>query len=159
MAILVTGGTGYIGSHTTIELLNAGNDVVIVDNLCNSKRECVNRVEELTGKKVKFYECDIRDRAGLDKVFAENEHEAFYILTPHIMQSLLKLREELKAPILLVFSGGRLHIGVYNGKDAFEGKIFGKIDIEAEKARMLEDLKLITNFVDELSLERDIYKH
>ena len=93
------------------------------------------------------------------KVFAENEHEAFYILTPHIMQSLLQLKEELNAPILLTFAGGRLHIGVYNGKDAFEGKIFGKIDIEAEKARMLSDLRLITNFVDELSLERDIYKH
>ncbi|MDO5441471.1 MAG: DUF3137 domain-containing protein [Bacillota bacterium] len=93
------------------------------------------------------------------KVYAENEHEAFYILTPHIMQSILQLKEQLKAPILLTFAGGRLHIGVYNGKDAFEGKIFGKIDLEAEKQRMFEDLRLITNFVDELSLERDIYKH
>ena len=76
MSILVTGGAGFIGSHTCVELLNAGYDVIILDNLCNSKRECVNRVEELTGKKVKFYECDIRDRAGLDKVFAENEIDA-----------------------------------------------------------------------------------
>ncbi|MCQ2481368.1 MAG: UDP-glucose 4-epimerase GalE [Clostridia bacterium] len=76
MSILVTGGAGFIGSHTCVELLNAGYDVIILDNLCNSKRECVNRVEELTGKKVKFYECDIRDRAGLDKVFAENDIDA-----------------------------------------------------------------------------------
>ena len=76
MSILVTGGAGFIGSHTCVELLNAGYDTIILDNLCNSKRESVNRIEELTGKKVKFYECDIRDRAGLDKVFAENKIDA-----------------------------------------------------------------------------------
>ncbi len=76
MAILVTGGAGYIGSHTCVELLNAGYETIILDNLCNSKRESVNRIEELSGKKVKFIECDIRDKAVLDKVFAENEIEA-----------------------------------------------------------------------------------
>lgn len=76
MAILVTGGAGFIGSHTCVELLNAGYETIILDNLCNSKRESVNRVEELTGKKVKFYECDIRDREGLDKIFSENKIEA-----------------------------------------------------------------------------------
>ncbi len=76
MSILVTGGAGFIGSHTCVELLNAGYDTIILDNLCNSKRESVNRIEELTGKTVKFYECDIRDKTGLDKVFAENKIEA-----------------------------------------------------------------------------------
>lgn len=76
MAILVTGGAGFIGSHTCVELLNAGYETIILDNLCNSKRESVNRVEELTGKKVKFYECDIRDREGLDKIFSENKIDA-----------------------------------------------------------------------------------
>ncbi|MCQ2477098.1 MAG: UDP-glucose 4-epimerase GalE [Clostridia bacterium] len=76
MAILVTGGAGYIGSHTCVELLNAGYETIILDNLCNSKRESVNRIEELSGKKVKFNECDIRDKAALDKVFAENKIEA-----------------------------------------------------------------------------------
>ncbi len=76
MAILVTGGAGYIGSHTCVELLNAGYETIILDNLCNSKRESVNRIEELSGKKVKFIECDIRDKAALDKVFAENKIEA-----------------------------------------------------------------------------------
>lgn len=76
MAILVTGGAGYIGSHTCVELLNAGYETIILDNLCNSKRESVNRIEELSGKKVKFIECDIRDKAVLDKVFSENEIEA-----------------------------------------------------------------------------------
>ena len=76
MSILVTGGAGFIGSHTCVELLNAGYDTIILDNLCNSKSESVKRIKEITGKDVKFYECDIRDRAGLDKIFAENEIEA-----------------------------------------------------------------------------------
>lgn len=76
MSILVTGGAGYIGSHTSIELLQAGYDIVIVDNFCNSKPESFNRIEELTGKKPKFYEVDILDRKGLNKVFDENNIEA-----------------------------------------------------------------------------------
>ncbi len=71
MAILVTGGAGYIGSHTCIELLNAGYDVVVVDNLSNSCMESVKRVEEITGKKVTFYEEDILNRAGLDMIFTK----------------------------------------------------------------------------------------
>lgn len=76
MAILVTGGTGYIGSHTCIELLDSGYDVVVVDNLSNSKPEVLNRIEEITGKRAKFYELDILDREGLDSVFSENDIEA-----------------------------------------------------------------------------------
>ena len=76
MSILVTGGAGFIGSHTCVELLNAGYDTIILDNPCNSKSESVKRIKEITGKDVKFYECDIRDREGLDKIFAENNIEA-----------------------------------------------------------------------------------
>ena len=65
MAILVTGGAGYIGSHTVVELQNAGYDVVVMDNLANSSKKVIGRVEALTGKKVPFYETDIRDREGL----------------------------------------------------------------------------------------------
>ena len=73
MKVLVTGGAGYIGSHTSVELLNAGHDVVCIDNFMNSKFESINRVEKITGKKIKFYEGDIRDRAILDKIFTENK--------------------------------------------------------------------------------------
>ncbi len=76
MSILVTGGAGYIGSHTCVELLNGGFDVVILDNLSNSKQEALNRIEELTCKKLKFYEVDILDKDGVDQVFIENNIEA-----------------------------------------------------------------------------------
>ncbi|MCR4924942.1 MAG: UDP-glucose 4-epimerase GalE [Clostridiales bacterium] len=76
MAILVTGGAGYIGSHTCIELLNAGYEIIILDNFYNSKRESLNRIKELSGKDFKFYECDIRDRKGLDNIFENEKIEA-----------------------------------------------------------------------------------
>ncbi|MCI6163951.1 MAG: UDP-glucose 4-epimerase GalE [Lachnospira sp.] len=72
MAILVTGGAGYIGSHTVVELQNAGLDVVVVDNLVNSSKASLKRVEKITGKSVKFYECDINDVAGMNNIF-DNE--------------------------------------------------------------------------------------
>lgn len=76
MNVLVAGGAGYIGSHTTVELLNSGHEVVCVDNLSNSKYEAVKRVEKITSKKVKFYEGDIRDGKILDKIFTENKIDA-----------------------------------------------------------------------------------
>lgn len=76
MSILITGGAGYIGSHTCVELLNAGKDIVVVDNYCNSCEESLKRVMQITGKTFKYYECDVRDKAALDKVFKENNIEA-----------------------------------------------------------------------------------
>ena len=73
MNVLVTGGAGYIGSHTCVELLESGYGVIVIDNLCNSNPKSLDRVRELTGKEVKFYEGDVRDEALLRKIFAENE--------------------------------------------------------------------------------------
>ena len=72
MAILVTGGAGYIGSHTTVELLNIGADVIIVDNFSNSKPLVLDRIERITGKKPRFIKCDILDKDALDNVFETN---------------------------------------------------------------------------------------
>ena len=73
MAILVTGGTGYIGSHTTVELIKRGEDVVIVDNLSNSKLCVLDRIEKITGKRPEFIECDLLDEKKLDSVFAAHK--------------------------------------------------------------------------------------
>ena len=69
MAVLVTGGTGYIGSHTVVTLLNRGYEVVIVDNYCNSKPEVLNRIKKITGKKPKFYKASVQDEAAMVKIF------------------------------------------------------------------------------------------
>ena len=76
MNILVTGGAGYIGSHTVVVLLQQGHQVTIVDNLCNSKKASVERVKEITGKEPIFYECDVRDEAKLTEVFQKEKPEA-----------------------------------------------------------------------------------
>jgi UDP-glucose 4-epimerase len=76
MSILVTGGAGYIGSHTCVELLNAGYDLVVVDNFSNSKMDSLNRVKELTGKDVTFYEVDLLNRESVDKIFKQHSIEA-----------------------------------------------------------------------------------
>ena len=73
MSILVTGGAGYIGSHTCVELLNAGYEVVVADNLCNSSEESLKRVEEITGKPLKFYRADLLDRAAMEEIFEKEQ--------------------------------------------------------------------------------------
>ena len=76
MNILVTGGAGYIGSHTVVELLQAGHSVVVADNLCNSSAVALDRVREITGKDVPFYPADIRDREALERVFEAHSFDA-----------------------------------------------------------------------------------
>lgn len=76
MRILVTGGAGYIGSHTCVELLSKGHDIVILDNFSNSKPEVLNRIKEITGKEFRFYKADILDKEGLNKIFQENDINA-----------------------------------------------------------------------------------
>ena len=73
MRVLVTGGAGYIGSHTCVELIEAGHEPVVIDNLCNSNPESLNRVKTITGKDVPFYEGDVRDENLLNKIFSEHD--------------------------------------------------------------------------------------
>ena len=72
MAVLVTGGAGYIGSHTCVELLNAGEEIIILDNFYNSKPEALNRIRQITGKDFLFYEADLMDKAAIERIFSEN---------------------------------------------------------------------------------------
>ena len=71
MQILITGGAGYIGSHACVELLEAGYEIVVVDNFVNSKPAVLKRIEEITGRRFRFYKVDIRDREGLRKVLTK----------------------------------------------------------------------------------------
>lgn len=96
--ILVTGGAGYIGSHTVVELINKGYDVVVVDSLVTSNNKSLERIEKITGKKVKFYQVDIKDEQNMDKVFAENNisaviHFAAFSLVGESMVNPLKYYE------------------------------------------------------------------
>lgn len=76
MNVLVTGGAGYIGTHTCISLINKGHNPIIIDNLCNSKEEAVKRVEKITGKEITFYKDDVRDEGALKKIFSEHKIDA-----------------------------------------------------------------------------------
>ena len=76
MKILVTGGTGYIGSHTVLELLSADYETVVLDNLCNSSEESIRRVEQITGKRATFYKADIRDEAAMKEIFLKEKPDA-----------------------------------------------------------------------------------
>lgn len=76
MKILLTGGAGYIGSHTAIELINLGHEVIIVDNLANSSEKVLDRIEQIIGKKPKFYKADCCDKEAMEKLFSENELDA-----------------------------------------------------------------------------------
>lgn len=76
MRILVTGGAGYIGSHTCVELLNQGQEVVVIDNLCNSSEESLNRVKQITGKDVTFYKADLLDKAAMEEIFSKETIDA-----------------------------------------------------------------------------------
>ncbi len=76
MNVLVTGGAGYIGTHTCISLINKGHNPIIIDNLCNSKEEAVKRVEKITGKEITFYKDDVRDEEALKKIFSEHKIDA-----------------------------------------------------------------------------------
>ena len=73
MSILVTGGTGYIGSHTCIELLKNNEDIIIVDNLSNSKKEMVEKIKQISKKNLKFYQVDLLDQKNMEEIFKENE--------------------------------------------------------------------------------------
>ena len=103
MAILLPGGAGFIGSHTCVELLDSGYDVVIIDNLSNSKREVADYIEKITNKSVTFYEGDVCDKEILRKIFKENKIDAVIHFAGYkaVGESVLKPLMYYKNNILL----------------------------------------------------------
>ena len=145
MNVLVTGGAGYIGSHTTVELLNAGHTVVCIDNFMNSKYESILRVEKITGKKVKFYEGDIRDRKILDKIFTENKIDSVinFAGLKAVGESVAKPLEYYENNIegLLILAFAMRDHGVKNLVFSSSATVYGK----PESVPIREDFPLSTS--------------
>ena len=95
MRILVTGGLGYIGSHTCVELLNNGYEVIVVDNLYNSSIDVVEKIEKITGKKIKFYQEDVCDYEAINRIFNENSFDAVILFAAY-----KAVGESVKLPIM-----------------------------------------------------------
>ena len=116
MKILVTGGTGYIGSHTCVSLIESGYDIVIIDNLSNSKREVVDMIEKITSKKVTFYEGDVRDKDLLNKIFDEHKIEAiihfagYKAVGESVMKPLMYYRNNIDSTLSLLEVAGEHNV-------------------------------------------------
>ena len=160
MKVLVTGGAGYIGSHTCVELLNAGHEVVAFDNFYNSSMESINRVERITGKSVKFYEADMLDSAALDKIFTENKidaviHFAGYKAVGESVHKPLEYYYNNITGTLILVEAMKKHGAVYFGAIGGCGALLSKCiksaeviayeDLGAEAIRKLyvEDLPVV----------------
>ena len=117
MAILITGGAGYIGSHTCIEMINAGYEVVVVDNLDNSNEESLKRVEKITGTPVKFYKKDVRDKVALRRIFSENKIEAVIHFA-----GLKAVGESVREPIMYYDNNLQNTIALLEVMNEFGGK-------------------------------------
>ena len=158
MSVLVTGGAGYIGSHTCVEMLNFGYDVVVIDNLDNSSSESLNRVEKITGKKVKFYENDVRDKEALRKIFTENKIDSVIhfaglkAVGESVRKPMLYYANNLESTIALievmtefnvkkiVFSSSATVYGVAKEMPLVEGMPTGAINPYGRTKLFIEDI-------------------
>lgn len=112
------------------------------------------------GNELKFKKVKMEDQSFNKefRIYAQEEHEAFYILTPHLMEKIKNLTSSIKGSLLFCFKDNKLHVGLHNNKDSFEHSIFRKIDQVKIMESISNDIKLITSFVDELSLDNDLFK-
>lgn len=111
------------------------------------------------GRENKFKKVMMEDQLfnKIFRIYAQSEHEAFYILTPSLMEKIKKLEENINGHLLMCFIDNKLHVGIYDNKDSFEHSIFTKIDEAKVLESISKDIKLITNFVDELDLDNDLF--
>lgn len=112
------------------------------------------------GEKNKYKKVEMEDTEfnKIFKIYAQNEHDAFYILTPSLMEKIKKLASSVNGKLLLCFIDNELHIGLYNYKDSFEHSVYKKIDEEKINDDISKDIKIITNFVDELDLDNSLFR-
>ena len=112
------------------------------------------------GNKEKFKKVMMEDEAfnKMFRIYAQNEHEAFYILTPSLMEKIKTLTTNINGKVLFCFIDNKLHVGLQNNKDSFEHSVFKKIDEKQIIENISKDIKLITNFVDELDLDNDLFR-
>ena len=110
--------------------------------------------------KIKYHKIQLEDQEFNNqfRTYAQSEHEAFYILTPALMEKIKKLTNTINGKILLCFIDNKLHVGIQNNKDSFEHNIFKKIDENKVINEISKDIKLITNFVDELDLNNNLFR-
>lgn len=119
-----------------------------------------NAIVSNSGNKLKFKKVMMEDQIFNKQfsIYAQDEHEAFYILTPSLMEKIKNLANSIKGKILFCFIDNKLHIGLDNGKDSFEHSIFTKINENKILEEIAKDIKLITDFVDELDLDNDLFR-
>ena len=110
--------------------------------------------------KKKFNKVELEDIEfnKIFKVYAEHDEDAFYVLSPGTMEKIKTLRNGTKGKILLCFINNKLHVGLYNGLDMFEPRIFKKVNLQQEEEKVLGQIKIITNFVDTLNLDNDLFR-
>lgn len=164
MKILVTGGTGFIGSHTCVELLNSGYDVVIIDNLSNSKREVKDYIEKITAKKVPFYEGDVCDKNVLKKIFNEHKIDAiihfagYKAVGESVLKPLMYYRNNLDSTLSLLEVANEFNVKKFVFSSS--ATVYGK----PKKLPIKEDFPLSTTNpygTTKLIIEgilRDLYK-
>lgn len=111
-------------------------------------------------EKPRMKEIELENAAFSDdfEVYAADEHEAFYILTPHMMERIIELSRSISGELMLCFVGNKLHVAVNNGEDAFEPPVFGKIDYDEARKDVVGDIDMITSFIDDLKLYENIYR-
>ncbi len=112
------------------------------------------------GNKLKYKKVLMEDQSFNNefRIYAQSEHDAFYILTPSMMERIKKLKNTINGKILLCFIDNKLHVGIQNNRDSFEHSIFKKIDENEINEEISKDIKLITSFIDELGLDNDLFR-
>ncbi|PPD39620.1 MAG: UDP-glucose 4-epimerase GalE [Methylobacter sp.] len=174
--ILVTGGAGYIGSHACVELLQAGYDIVVADNLSNSKTESLARVQQITGKNLKFYQADIRDKAALDEIFDQNPIDTVIHFAglkavgescskPHLyyhnnVYGTLVLTESMQAAGVkrLVFSSSATVYGESDTPQYAEDFPLGAINPYGRSKAMIEDILRDLSAADHINQDPSPWK-